>query len=408
MLDEKFSLCLFKITHKGVITMLIIPKNNEEKKQKVVCTLNDLEKRKVVEHNDLITSVAKMDKVPLKIFELAVSCIDTENLPKDNIIYLSKAELFTFFDVSDNGKHSRFKEAIEKMQKQAFFEIKEVEGQKYNIKSIVPIPTVAWNNYNDEVLIQFNQFIMPYLIDLKKNFTQYALSDVMNLNSKYSIILYKWLSMNYNQYEHYSVKGGRRENQVETYRNPSIKISELRSLTDTISEYKDMSNFTKRVLENSLKEINAHTSFNVSYEKIKKGRSIDSIVFHITKKRRADDNSYKLEDTAYQEDKARQAETEKDLVFEAMKSPYTKLLMEHFLLSYLDLTDTKILSGLQAHVYPLYDELKDLRGLNGVKDHLSYVRAKREDYSKKNITKYLKKAIEQYLPTVKRQDLNHE
>lgn len=408
MLDEKFSLCLFKITHKGVITMLIIPKNNEEKKQKVVCTLNDLEKRKVVEHNDLITSVAKMDKVPLKIFELAVSCIDTENLPKDNIIYLSKAELFTFFDVSDNGKHSRFKEAIEKMQKQAFFEIKEVEGQKYNIKSIVPIPTVAWNNYNDEVLIQFNQFIMPYLIDLKKNFTQYALSDVMNLNSKYSIILYKWLSMNYNQYEHYSVKGGRRENQVETYRNPSIKISELRSLTDTISEYKDMSNFTKRVLENSLKEINAHTSFNVSYEKIKKGRSIDSIVFHITKKHRADDNSYKLEDTAYQEDKARQAETEKDLVFEAMKSPYTKLLMEHFLLSYLDLTDTKILSGLQAHVYPLYDELKDLRGLNGVKDHLSYVGAKREDYSKKNITKYLKKAIEQYLPTVKRQDLNHE
>ena len=408
MLDEKFSLCLFKITHKGVITMLIIPKNNEEKKQKVVCTLNDLEKRKVVEHNDLITSVAKMDKVPLKIFELAVSCIDTENLPKDNIIYLSKAELFTFFDVSDNGKHSRFKEAIEKMQKQAFFEIKEVEGQKYNIKSIVPIPTVAWNNYNDEVLIQFNQFIMPYLIDLKKNFTQYALSDVMNLNSKYSIILYKWLSMNYNQYEHYSVKGGRRENQVETYRNPSIKISELRSLTDTISEYKDMSNFTKRVLENSLKEINAHTSFNVSYEKIKKGRSIDSIVFHITKKRRADDNSYKLEDTAYQEDKARQAETEKDLVFEAMKSPYTKLLMEHFLLSYLDLTDTKILSGLQAHVYPLYDELKDLRGLNGVKDHLSYVRAKQEDYSKHNIARYLKKAIEQYLPTVKRQDIDNE
>ena len=42
--------------------MPIIPKNNKEKKQKVVCTLNDLEKRKVVEHNSLITSIAKMDK----------------------------------------------------------------------------------------------------------------------------------------------------------------------------------------------------------------------------------------------------------------------------------------------------------------------------------------------------------
>ena len=390
------------------IDMSIIPINNDFNEKKVVCTLNDLEKRKVVEHNALIQSVAKMQKTALKMFELAVSCIDTDKIPENNTVYLSKKELFSFFEVSSSSKHSQFKEAIEFMQKQAYFKIKSNKALGIEYESIVPIPYVKWNDYNDEVLIRFSPEIMPYLINLKAEFTQYKISELQKLNSKYSIILYRWLAMNYNQYEHYSVKGGRRENQVETYRNPSIKISELRSLTDTISEYKDMSNFTKRVLENSLKEINAHTSFNVSYEKIKKGRSIDSIVFHITKKRRADDNSYKLEDTAYQEDKARQAETEKDLVFEAMKSPYTKLLMEHFLLSYLDLTDTKILSGLQAHVYPLYDELKDLRGLNGVKDHLSYVGAKREDYSKKNITKYLKKAIEQYLPTVKRQDLNHE
>ena len=146
----------------------------------------------------------------------------------------------------------------------------------------------------------------------------------------------------------------------------------------------------------------------MSYEKVKKGRSIDSIVFHIEKKRTADDNSYKLDDRAYQEDKARKAETEDQLVLQAMDSPYTKLLMEHFLLSYLDLMDKKILAGLQKNVYPLYDELKELRGLNGVKDHLSYVSSKQEAYSKRNVAKYLKKAIEQYLPTVKRQELDHE
>ncbi|EQC88377.1 hypothetical protein LLT7_13675, partial [Lactococcus cremoris subsp. cremoris TIFN7] len=217
------------------------------------------------------------------------------------------------------------------MQKQAFFEIKEVKGKGYKVKSIVPIPYVEWNSYNDVVTLQFQPQIMPYLIELKKNFTKYALSDIMRLNSKYSIILYKWLCMFYNQYEHYSVKGGRRAEQVETYRNPSIKISELRSLTDTINEYKDMSNFTKRVLDNSLKEINHHTSFNVTYDKIKKGRSIDSIVFHIEKKRMADDNSYKLDDRAYQEDKARKAETEDKLAIEAMKSKYTTLLLENML-----------------------------------------------------------------------------
>ena len=39
-----------------------------------ISKMNDLSNQKAVEHNDLITSVAKMDKVPLKIFELAVSC----------------------------------------------------------------------------------------------------------------------------------------------------------------------------------------------------------------------------------------------------------------------------------------------------------------------------------------------
>ncbi|UOB69231.1 RepB family plasmid replication initiator protein (plasmid) [Lactococcus lactis] len=378
----------------------------KQNNQKQVLTLNEVSKRKVVEHNSLITSIAKMDKTPLKMFELAVSCIDTENPPKDNTVYLSKTDLFAFFKVSDNDKHSRFKQAVENMQKQAFFQIKEEVGKGFKFRSIVPIPYVEWTDYHDDVKIEFHREIMPYLINLKQNFTQHALSDIAELNSKYSIILYRWLSMNYNQYEHYSVKGGRRVEQVEAYRNPSISMEELRIMTDTVNEYKDFRNFEKRILKNSIEEINENTSFNVTYDKIKKGRSIDSIVFHITKKRRADDNSYKLDDQAYIEDKKQKEETEKELVFQAMESKYTKLLSENFLIGMNDIMDTATMAGLQKNVYPLYDELKELRGLNGVKDHLSYVAIKQEAYSKRNVAKYLKKAIEQYLPTVKRQDLS--
>ncbi|ADG39450.1 RepB family plasmid replication initiator protein [Leuconostoc mesenteroides] len=384
--------------------MSIIP----ESKTRQVHTLNELSKRKVVEHNSLITSIAKMDKTPLKMFELAVSLIDTDNPPQDQTVYLSKQEMFAFFKVNDNDKNSRFKQAIEKMQKQAFFQIKKEQDKGFKFVSIVPIPYVEWTDYSDEVKIEFHREIMPYLINLKTNFTQHALSDIAELNSKYAIILYRWLSMNYNQYDHYSVKGGRREEQVESYRNPKIGIRELREMTDTVNEYQRFDRFESYILKNSLKEINAHTTFNVTHEKVKKGRSIDSIVFHITKKQVADDISYKLDDPTYIDGKIRQEESEKDLVYEAMKSPYTKLLMEHFLLTYIDLTDTTILSGLQKNVYPLYDELKELRGLKGVKEHLAYIRDKQDDYSKKNIAKYLKKSIEQYLPIVKRQDIDHE
>ncbi|MCT4403851.1 RepB family plasmid replication initiator protein [Leuconostoc falkenbergense] len=384
--------------------MSIIPESNTRQAQ----TLNELSKRKVVEHNSLITSIAKMDKTPIKMFELAVSLIDTENPPRDHTVYLSKREMFAFFKVDDNDKHSRFKQAIEKMQKQAFFQIEKEQDKGINFFSIVPIPYVEWTDYSDEVKIEFHREIMPYLINLKKNFTQYALSDIAELNSKYAIILYRWLSMNYNQYEHYSVKGGRREAQVENYRNPTIRIQELREMTDTVGEYKKFANFETRVLREPLVEISNRTGFNVTYDKVKKGRNIDRIIFHITKSQIADDLGYKLNDPVYLEDKIRQEETEEKLVYQAMKSQYTKLLMDQFLLSYLDLTDTSILSGLQKNVYPLYDELKELRGLKGVKEHLSYIKDKQDDYSKKNITKYLKKSIEQYLPIVKSQDLDHE
>ena len=385
--------------------MSSIPEKQENQKQ--VLTLNELSKRKVVEHNSLITSIAKMDKTPLKMFELAVSCINTEEPPKDNIVYLSKRDLFAFFNVSDNDKHSRFKQAVEKMQKQAFFQIKEEQGKGFKFKSIVPIPYVEWTDYNDEVKIEFHREIMPYLINLKKNFTQHALSDIAELNSKYSIILYRWLSMQYNQYEHYSVKGGRRAEQVEAYRNPSISIKELRIMTDTVNDYERFQSLETWILKKPLEEINAHTSFNVTYDKIKKGRSIDSIVFHIEKKRCADDNSYKLNDKMYQAEQAMKEETEDRLAIEAMKNKYTKLLLDNMLLNSYEMTDTAIMAGLQQHVYPLYDELKDLHGMKAVQDHLSYVASKQEAYSKRNIAKYLKKAIEQYLPTVRGSEIEN-
>src|SRR5574337_620921 len=237
--------------------MSSIAKNEHNKKQ--VQILNELSKRKVVEHNSLITSIAKMDKTPLKMFELAVSYINTEEPPKDHTVYLSKEELFAFFKVSDNDKHSRFKQAVENMQEQAFFKIKEKKEHGFEFENIVPIPYVKWTDYHDEVTIRFSPEIMPYLINLKKNFTQHALSDLAELNSKHSIILYRWLSMNYNQYEHYSYKGGRRADQVESYRNPSITVKELRLMTDTVKEYQHFQSLESYIIKNSLKEINEHT-----------------------------------------------------------------------------------------------------------------------------------------------------
>ncbi|RZI47904.1 RepB family plasmid replication initiator protein [Lactococcus kimchii] len=369
-------------------------KNTEELQYQL-----ELNSRKVAQHNDLITSVAKMDKTPLKIFELAVSCIDTKNPPKDNIVYLSKKEVFDFFKVTDNDKHTRFREAIEKMQKTAYFEIREEQKKGFKFRSIIPIPEVEWTDYSDEVLIRFDIAIMPYLIELGTKFTQYAISDIIELQSKYSIILYKWFCMFYNQFETYQFSGERNQAQLYDLNNPKISVNKLRELTDTLEDYKRFDNFEKRVIKDAINEISLHTHFNITYEKIKKGRSIDSIQFHIVKKINWKDENYKRNDVQAQlTEEQKQAQNQVNYAV-AVSNPLTMKLITASLLSAADIANQDTILGLAESVYPIYDKLVKELGEDALETHMSYVRKKMVDYTetKKNIVKYLSVAATQYL-----------
>ncbi|MFN1222509.1 RepB protein, partial [Enterococcus faecium] len=66
---------------------------------------------------------------------------------------------------------------------------------------------------------------------------------------------------------------------------------------------------------------------------LKIGRRFDSVIFNIYKKRRADYNRYKLEDTAFQVDKKKKEQSEAVLVKQAMERKYTRLLLDNMMLS---------------------------------------------------------------------------
>ena len=343
----------------------------------------ELEKKKVVEHNDLIKSSAKMDVVPLKIFELAVSEIDTFNPPKDNTIYLSKKELFKFLDVDDSNKNYRFRQAISKMQKQAFFEIREEKGKGYVFRNIVPIPYVEWNSYSDSVKIRFDVEIMPYLTELKTNFTQFALTDIQGLKSKHGIIIYKWLNMNYNHFEYYRKKGNRDGQQLYNLCNPIIEVDELRWLTNTQKEYVGrFTNFEIYVIKKPIKEINKYTRFNVSYDKIREGRKITKIQFHISLK-----GEKTIENSS---SKPKKVVTLAD----AQQSPYSQLLIGAFLLQISDVQDEKLMLSLAAKIYPKYDEFVEKYSLDILKKHLEYVKAHSTNI--KDLVTYLDNALKGY------------
>nr|WP_052206625.1 hypothetical protein [Lactococcus cremoris] len=72
---------------------------------------------------------------------------------------------------------------------------------------------------------------------------------------------------------------------------------------------------------------------------MKKGRSVDYYCFHITKKRRADDNSYKLEDKTYQEAKAEKEAKKIGYSKSRCKSKYLVIAGKNSFISPYEMTD---------------------------------------------------------------------
>src|SRR5699024_1675065 len=177
-------------------------------------------------------------------------------------------------------------------------------------------------------------------------------------------------------------------------------VKELRRITNTEKSYSRMSNFTRWVLDEATEEITEKTFFNVEYQKIKKGGRITDIKFFISKKHVAKNEFYKAEeqDPAYLEEKETKKQETENLYVEALESNYTDVLGEYDLITFKDIRDKEVMAGLQKSVYPLYDELKKMKGGQAVEKHISYVSSRKEDYTKRNIVRYLHECIKNYLP----------
>ena len=218
----------------------------------------------VVQANSLIRQANwNMKAVPLKVFKVLISCIDTKNPPKDNKVTITKKELNDLLgsEVSD-GSYPQLKKAVLSLQQQ----IVELRLDESKIMTLSIAPYVTWDHESDLISVEFGRNLMPYLIELKEKFTQYPVANLTAFSSKYGLILYEWLKS-----EEYKTMD--RDQNV-------IEIDDLRRLTGTVKKYADFRNFEKKVLKAAVKDINdSALEFLVSYDKVKVGRSITAIRF---------------------------------------------------------------------------------------------------------------------------------
>lgn len=125
-------------------------------------------------------------------------------------------------------------------------------------------------NKNDGVIkIRLDKDMKPFLLQLKKNFTQYELLWTLHFRSKYTIRLYELVkSVHYDELNSYT-------------REYSLDALKKVLGAETYTTYQT---FKTRVLIPAINEINAGSDKTVEWQPLKKGRSVDRIRLTITTK----------------------------------------------------------------------------------------------------------------------------
>lgn len=146
----------------------------------------------VTEHNDLVAK-ARHDLTAreLKIMDYVVSKIRPDD-EKFNVIKTSMREITDILELKRSGRtYSQIAESLSSMRKKDIF--------IYNDKE-KSVTMTGWFEHakvyeNGKVELKINEDFAPYLLQLKEkgNYTQYLLFDVVQLKSKYSILLYKMM-----------------------------------------------------------------------------------------------------------------------------------------------------------------------------------------------------------------------
>jgi hypothetical protein len=136
-------------------------------------------------------------------------------------------------------------------------------GKPLKRPDFVVLPLLAYAEYRQgEGLVeaQFNDRLIPYLLELRDNFTKAQLAELLKLKSASSYRIY-WLLREYAAF-------GKR----------TIGLLELKAILGLEKEYDRFDNFKVRVLDRAQQEL-AETDMPFTYELIRQGKAVSEIRF---------------------------------------------------------------------------------------------------------------------------------
>lgn len=217
-------------------------------------------KELVVKSNQVIEASYRLTVIEQKVLLSAIAKIPKQVAVTDNEIYT-----VSISDLQNIGSHEKtayreLKQAVERLYDRS---INFVDG---SVSKIRWVQRIDFNDSKSEIAIRFSKDILPYISNVKANFTQYLLSDVATMKSAYSFRLYELLA------------------QYKSIGKRLISIDDLRLMLDIGKRYKTTGNLIAWVVEPSIHEINDLTNLIITVLPKKTGRKYTHLEFTIKQK----------------------------------------------------------------------------------------------------------------------------
>jgi len=215
--------------------------------------------------NDIVHGKQDMSLQEAKLLRLIITQIVKEDM--DFKTYTCKIiDLANFLDISKNNLYRDIQGICSNLMQRVVCIRKTPNNPKSDWKIINWLSLAEYESSSGIITLKISEQMAPYLLGLNEYFSQYKLSNILNMHSFYAIRLYELLKTD-------EFKG-------EQYLEYSIQF--LRQFFDCEKKHLRISDFKKYVLETAYLEINKKTDIKIlKIEYTKKGRVINKARFYL-------------------------------------------------------------------------------------------------------------------------------
>jgi plasmid replication initiation protein len=218
----------------------------------------------VVKSNALIEASYRLTAQEQRIVLSAISQIKSGEEITDQVMYsISVHDIAELTGLKPDSLYKELEDAALRLKRREIRIPEEPNGNGKKAKVLITswLQSIQYIPSAATIQVRFSHDVLPYITQLKNQFTIYRLRDIAKLTSSYAIRLYEMLVQ-------WKSTGAR-----------TVEIEWLKDAFLLNGKYPSIKDFKARVLEPAIDQINQTTNLWVSWDQKKTGRKVTHIIF---------------------------------------------------------------------------------------------------------------------------------